>query len=151
PAGSVSLRDQPVGAAAIATSNRWGPREITECERMAGSAEDPLQRVGYRALARVMSALFATNGDAWGTPGLIQRVATDLACNSHGSDVIGRLIEPILRRAAEMEGYVLLPKQEHPVIINTKGPSASGKSTLRPLQRRLAGDVGVRWRDFALI
>jgi hypothetical protein len=37
------------------------------------------------------------------------------------------------------------------VVINTKGPSASGKSTLRPLQKKLAGDIGVRWSDFALI
>ena len=36
-------------------------------------------------------------------------------------------------------------------MINTKGPSASGKSTLRPLQKRLAGDIGVQWSDFALI
>ena len=45
----------------------------------------------------------------------------------------------------------LLPRQERPVVINTKGPSASGKSTLRPLQKTLAGDIGVQWSDFALI
>ncbi len=37
------------------------------------------------------------------------------------------------------------------MVINTKGPSASGKSTLRPLQNRLAGDIGAHWGDFALI
>jgi hypothetical protein len=141
------------------TSNRervpstvgWGPQEISDCERMAINTGDPLQRAGYRALARVMSALFTTHGRAWGTPELIRSVATDLACNTHGSDAIGRMIEPILREAAAAEGYLLLPSQERPVVINTKGPSASGKSTLRPLQKRLAGDIGVRWRDFALI
>ncbi len=35
--------------------------------------------------------------------------------------------------------------------MNTKGPSAAGKSTMRPLQKRLAGRIGVRWSDFALI
>jgi len=129
----------------------WGPGEIAGCERMAANADDPLLHAGYRALARVMSALFATHGCAWGTPELIGSIATDLACNIHGSHAIGRMIEPILREAAAAEGYGLLPRQERPVIINTKGPSASGKSTLRPLQRRLAGDIGVRWRDFALI
>jgi hypothetical protein len=118
---------------------------------MAINTDDPLLRAGYRALARVMSALFTTHGRAWGTPDLIRSIATDLACNTHGSDVIGRMIEPILRQAAAVEGYWLLPRQERPVIINTKGPSASGKSTLRPLQKKLAGDIGVRWRDFALI
>jgi hypothetical protein len=129
----------------------WGPSEISDCERMAANTDDLLQRAGYRALARVMSALFTTHGRAWGTPELIRSIATDLACNTHGSDVIGRMIEPILRQAAAAEGFWVLPRQERPVIINTKGPSASGKSTLRPLQRKLAGAIGVRWRDFALI
>jgi hypothetical protein len=134
-----------------AATGAWGPGEIAECERMASHTDDPLLRAGYRALARVMSALFTTHGRAWGTPELICSIAVDLASNTHGSDVIGRMIEPILRQAATAEGYWLLPRQERPVIINTKGPSASGKSTLRPLQRKLAGDIGVRWRDFALI
>ena len=37
------------------------------------------------------------------------------------------------------------------MVMNTKGASASGKSTIRPLQRRLAGDIGTSWSDFALI
>jgi hypothetical protein len=144
-------RSQPVRQTAAPRPIGWGPQEISECERMATKTDDPLLHTGYRALARVMSALFTTHGYAWGTPELICRVATDLACNSLASEAIGQLIEPILRQAAPVEGYRLLPKQERPVVINTKGPSASGKSTLRPLQRKLAGDIGVRWRDFALI
>jgi hypothetical protein len=45
----------------------------------------------------------------------------------------------------------VLPRQDEPVVMNTKGPSASGKSTLRPLQKALAGEIGVRWSEFALI
>jgi len=56
-----------------------------------------------------------------------------------------------MTHAAEIEGYSLLPRQEQPVVMNTKGPSASGKSTLRPLQKTLAGDIGVAWSEFALI
>ena len=142
---------RPSPAARMLNTIEWGPEEISDFERMAVSTDDPLERAGYRALARVMSALFTTHGRAWGTPDLIRSVATDMACNAYGSDAIGRFIEPILRRGAAAEGYALLPRQERPVIINTKGPSASGKSTLRPLQRKLAGDIGVRWTDFALI
>jgi hypothetical protein len=138
-------------AAAVAVDRGWGPRHIADCERLAGLAIDPQQKIVYRTLARVMSALFATQGRAWGTPELIASVATDLACNECGSDAIGRTIEPLLLRAARSEGYRLLPRQERPVVINTKGPSASGKSTLRPLQKKLAGDIGVQWSDFALI
>ncbi len=78
-------------------------------------------------------------------------LAADLAGNPFASDAIGRTIDPMLRRAAQQEGYRLLPRQDQPVVINTKGPSASGKSTLRPLQKKLAGEIGVNWSDFALI
>jgi hypothetical protein len=128
-----------------------GLAQIAACELRASSAEDALQAAAYRCLAQVLSALFATHGGSWGTQELIESLATDLACNTYGSTALGELIDPILRDAARREGYQLLPQQEQPVVINTKGPSASGKSTLRPLQRRLAGNIGVRWSDFALI
>jgi hypothetical protein len=147
----ISQRGTPARRVHLSGAIDWGPPQISDCERLAASTDDPLKRAGYRALARVMSALFTTHGRAWGTPDLICSVATDLACNTYGSDAIGRLIEPIVRRGAAAEGYALLPQQQRPVIINTKGPSASGKSTLRPLQKKLAGDIGVRWTDFALI
>ncbi len=75
----------------------------------------------------------------------------DLVCNDFASDAVGVAIEPLLRRAVLKEGYGLLPRQQLPIVINTKGASASGKSTLRPLQKQLAGDIGVNWSDFALI
>lgn len=137
---------------AVPVSDRgWGPTQIAEFERMAGTASDPLQALACRALARVMSGLFATHGQAWGTRELIISVSTDIACNRYGSEAIGRTIDPILRSAADAEGYRLLPKQLRPVVINTKGASASGKSTLRPLIKKLVGDIGLNWRDFALI
>ena len=105
-----------------------------------------------RALARVASALVVRHGRIWGDRDTIAALALDLACNAYGSEVIGRLVDPLL---AEGRGdgavYAVLPRQEHPVVMNTKGASASGKSTLRPRQRKLAGDIGVRWSEFALI
>jgi hypothetical protein len=135
----------------------WGPVQIAEFERLAvaaaggGGGGTGAEPAAYRALARTMSALFATQGHAWGTAELIAAIAANLACNDFGSDCIGCAIAPLLRRAARDECYKLLPRQEHPVVINTKGPSASGKSTLRPLQKKLAGEIGVQWSDFALI
>jgi hypothetical protein len=129
----------------------WGPQEIAEFERSAAAAADAAGVAGYKSLARVMSALFTTQGAAWGTKDLIASMAAGLAGNDLGSDYIGQSIGPLLQAAARVEGYKLLPRQEHPVVINTKGPSASGKSTLRPLQKKLAGDIGVQWSDFALI
>ncbi len=109
------------------------------------------EQAAYRALSTVVSALLIRHGSVWGSRQLIASLVTDMACNHFGSDEIGRLIEPWMTHAAEIEGYSLLPRQEQPVVMNTKGPSASGKSTLRPLQKTLAGDIGVTWSEFALI
>jgi hypothetical protein len=117
----------------------------------AASSADELQAAAYGALARIIGAIRRRHGGSWGTRELIASMAIDVASNEHGSDLVGRAIEPLLLQAAESEGYSLLPAQQVPVIMNTKGPSASGKSTLRPLQKRLASDIGVNWRDFALI
>lgn len=130
---------------------RFGPEQVDALIRMAASSKDPWQEVACRALSRVMSALFSTHGDAWGGRELIVSIANGIAGNAYCSDCIGDALEPLLRQAAIDEGYRLLPRQERPVVINTKGPSASGKSTLRLLQRKLASDIGVDWRDIALI
>ena len=129
----------------------WGPQEIAEFEKLAAAAAAGPTVAGYKSLARVLSALFTTQGAAWGTKDLIASMAGGMAGNDFGSDCIGQAIAPLLLIAAREQGYKLLPRQEHPVVINTKGPSASGKSTLRPLQKKLAGDIGVQWSDFALI
>jgi hypothetical protein len=126
---------------------RW----LSELEAKAHATGDDLHRAACGALARVVNTLIARHGEMWGSHELIASLATDIAWNDFGSDEIGRLIEPCLRTAAAAEGYRLLPPQERPVVMNTKGPSASGKSTLRPLQRTLAGDIGVSWSDFAVI
>jgi hypothetical protein len=124
---------------------------VTKWEQAAHGDADPIRRSAFRALARVVSALLVRHGVLWGDRPLIAAVATDLACNDAGSDAIGRLIEPWLAQATAREGLVVLPAQSQPLVMNTKGPSASGKSSLRPLQRRLAGDLGVRWSEFALV
>jgi hypothetical protein len=129
----------------------WGPQEIADFERLSVAAADTAAVAAYKSLARVMSALFTTQGAAWGTKDLIASMAAGFAGNDFGSDCIGQTISPLLQAAAREQGYKLLPRQEHPVVINTKGPSASGKSTLRPLQKKLAGEIGVQWSDFALI
>jgi hypothetical protein len=129
----------------------WGPQEIGEFEEIAGAAANAAGAAAYKSLARVMSALFTTQGAAWGTKDLIASMAAAMVSNDYGSDCVGQAIAPLLLAAAGEHGYKLLPRQEHPVVINTKGPSASGKSTLRPLQKKLAGAIGLQWGDFALI
>ena len=126
-------------------------RVAAEWEAKAQAAADPLEAAGYRALARVLSAILVRHGRAWGSRDMVASLAVDIASNAVASDAIGRAMEPWLVDAARAEGYRRLPRQEHPVVMNTKGASASGKSTLRPLQRSLARAIGVDWREFALI
>ena len=138
----------PVPAEEAETSDL---RAIRRWDVQAQTTSDPLQRAACLALARVASAMHARHGRIWGDRGLIATVATDLAGNEYGSEEIGRLIEPYVQQAAQIEGFRLLPVQAQPVVMNTKGASAAGKSTLRPLQRALAARIGVSWDDFALI
>jgi hypothetical protein len=112
---------------------------------------DALTAAAYRALARVLSAVLVRHGRVWGSRELFAKLAVDIACNECASAAIGRMIEPWFDEAIRAEGYRRLPPQRHPVVMNTKGASASGKSTLRPLQRQLAFELGVDWRGFALI
>jgi len=105
----------------------------------------------YRALAKLGGALLARHGRPWGTRELLGRIAIGMACNDAGSDAIGRALEPLVAEAAQRERYRLLPAQERPVVMNTKGPSASGKSSLRPLQRTLASALGIDWREFSYV
>ena len=134
---------EPDAASPDAAVRKW--------EAEANEATDPMRRAVCRALARVVGALLSRHGELWATPELIGAVATTIACNDFGSDEIGRLIDPLIREAAAREGYKLLPLQAQPVIMNTKGASAAGKSTMRPLQKALAQRIGVTWADFALI
>ncbi len=138
--------DAPAGAAGPAPQD-----VIADWQATGRSGTDALKSAACRALARVTSALLVRHGRIWGSREMIASLATDIACNDLAATEIGRLLEPWLQEAAAAEGFALLPRQEHPVVMNTKGPSASGKSTLRPLQRRLAGDIGVNWSEFALI
>ena len=133
--------------------DRWGREEKALRQWATGTetGDDPLREAAYRSLARVVSAICVKHGRLWGDKSLIAPLAVDLACNEYGSISIGQLIEPYIREACEREGYRLVPGQERPVVMNTKGAPASGKSTLRPRQRKLAAKLGVQWNEFAII
>jgi hypothetical protein len=127
-----------------------GPRHLIAAWQ-DNTPADAAHAAAHRALASVVSMLLVRHDDVWGSRELLAPLVTGIACNQFAGDEIGRLIAPWLIDAARAEGYSVLPPQRQPVVMNTKGPSASGKSTLRPLQKRLAGDIGVRWSEFALI
>jgi len=129
----------------------FAARALADWEGRAGGERNATARAALRAVARVAGSVCARHGRLWGEPALLAKVAVRLALNEHGSVAIGRLIEPLIAEAVRAERYALLPAQREPVVMNIKGASASGKSTMRPLQKRLAEEIGVAWGDFALI
>ena len=103
------------------------------------------------ALISVVSGILGKQGRIVTDRRLIVQLALRVFSNDQGSAEIGQLIAPIFAQAAKAEGYRFLPAQSEPIVMNTKGASAAGKSTIRPQQRRLAERMGVPWEDFALI
>jgi hypothetical protein len=124
---------------------------VAEWEARSRSSIEVVEATVTRVLARVVAALLIKHDSIWLGREIIGRLTTDMATNELASDAIGRLMDPWLPAAAHIEGYRLLPQQEQPVVMNIKGPSAAGKSTIRPLQKALAGRIGVDWSEFALI
>jgi hypothetical protein len=119
--------------------------------RHAQEAVTPFERCCYQALATAAEAIFAIHGRLTSDRRLITSIALRLVCNDYGSLAVGEHLAPLLANAARREGYRFLPAQPHPLVMNVKGASASGKSTLRPLQKQLAARLGVSWEHFALI
>jgi hypothetical protein len=126
-------------------------RILQEWTDRALSSDVDLHAAGLRSLVRVASAVQLRHGRIFGQNAFLGGLATDLACNDFGGEAIGALLEPKIREVAKGEGFRRLPAQDRPVLMVIKGASASGKSTMRPMQRKLSARLGLHWRDFALI
>ncbi|CAO4173714.1 Zeta toxin family protein [Methylorubrum populi] len=118
--------------------------------RSAGEC-DSLESAAREALRTVFGQIIARQGMLIRDPAILRRLAGILVTNRCGSDRIGALIAPWIEAVAEAQGYHRPAPQERPVVMTVKGASASGKSTIRPYQRGLAGRVGAEWEDFAVI
>ena len=105
----------------------------------------------FDALNRIATGVVNRRGRLFGDNALLMKLAVTLVCNDYGSEVIGDTIVPFFQEAVAREGYRPLPRQKEPVVMNVKGASASGKSTMRPRQRILAGKLNLPWEEFALI
>ncbi|MGA7971379.1 MAG: hypothetical protein WCA36_01100 [Pseudolabrys sp.] len=144
-------KPKPAPAASSESPEVADRRIAAEWQSKAKTADDPLAESCFYALATVATAVIARRGRLYGDHTLITELAVTLVCNDYGSEVIGEAIQPFVLEAAEREGYRPLPPQAHPVVMNVKGASASGKSTMRPLQRALAEKLHLPWNEFALI
>ncbi|MGI9482458.1 MAG: hypothetical protein ACR2OR_08890 [Hyphomicrobiales bacterium] len=133
------------------TAERRLTRVLAAWKERANSGNSPLESACWRALVNIITAISGRHGKLVGDKELICELAMTFTGNDYGSKAMGERIQLYIEKAVEEEGYRWLPAQEKPVVMNVKGASAAGKSTTRPLQRILAGKLGVPWDDFALI
>ncbi len=124
---------------------------VARWQKLAAQGDDTHRHGVYAALARMAGAVTGKRGRLVGGRDLLAELALTIFCNDRGSKCIGEMVEPCVYAAAEGEGWKTLPEQAKPVIMNVKGASAAGKSTLRPQQRKLAQALNLDWTDFALI
>ena len=117
----------------------------------AKTAQDDLKAAVYRSLAEIGTALISNQGQFGADNDLIARLGLRLFCQDYGPMAVRKMVLPIFNDAVAKEGFRLLPYQRKRVVMNTKGASAAGKSTIRPKQRELAEKLGIPWADFALI
>ena len=113
--------------------------------------ENALDLACFETLLTVVGSAVGKRGHLIADKEMVCNFVTDLVCNNYGSQMIGKWIEPIIAQAVEREGYKFLPYQKSPCFMNVKGSSAAGKSTIRPLQRKLAEELNISWEDFALV
>jgi hypothetical protein len=133
------------------TAEQHERRIILEWSSKARITDDQLHASCFRALSRIATAITARRGQLFTDKELLTDLAVTLVCNDVGSEKIGDALSHFIDEAVLREGYRALSSQERPVIMNVKGASASGKSTMRPLQRIMAKKLGLPWEDFALI
>jgi hypothetical protein len=138
-------------AAASETSEQRQRRLLAEWTRRAEAHDDPLEAACFRALATMAAAIVGRQGHLPADGTLLTDLAVTQVCNEYGSQMIGDTIAPHFDDAVAREGYRPLVGQAMPVVMNVKGASASGKSTMRPLQKAMATKLGLTWQDFALV
>ena len=137
--------------APIETGAERDRRIVSEWRKKSETADNRLDEACCDALNRVATAVMSRRGRLFGDNALLTELAVTLVCNEYGSEVIGDAIAPFFQEAVSRESYRPLPPQEKPVVMNVKGASASGKSTMRPLQKILAQKLNFPWEEFALI
>ena len=128
-----------------------GLRITSEWLKKAQTSDDRLEAACFAALHKVATAVISRHGRLLGDEALLEGLAVTLLCNDFGSEVIGEAVLPLVQEAVASEGFRSLPRQDKPVVMNVKGASASGKSSMRPLQKLLAGKLNLPWQEFALI
>jgi len=152
PRGWFGRRRAPAASTATAESPAEREYRIVAAYKTLGlGAADALRRAACKSLYRVLGAIAGKRGRLGGDRELLAKLVVRHVCNSHGSQVIGRLIAPMVDAAIEREGYARIATRERPVLISLKGASAAGKSSLRPMLKQMLQEQGIAAEGYATI
>lgn len=133
--------DDPEGRAV----SEWARRH----DKQDGSA---LELGCLSGLVSIIGDIVTFRGSLVTDRDLTIKLLTNYVCEDYGSHWLNDRIADLFDAGAKSEGYRFLPGQESPVILNAKGASASGKTSMRPYQREFAKNLdGVEWEDFCYI
>ena len=111
-----------------------------------------LEAAALKAVLRVCNGAMSRRGRIQPADrGWLATVAVNLVSNTQGDALVAGLVDPMIDEAIQRLGYRRLPKQREPVVLNAKGASASGKSTIRNSQQQIATRLGLDWAHFAII
>jgi hypothetical protein len=144
-------KSRPHPSQPLETAAQRDQQIISAWRQKSRKTDDRLNAACFAALHKVATAVLSHRGRLLGDKELLRELAITLLCNDFGSEVIGEAILPFIQEAVACEGYRSLPRQEKPIVMNVKGAPASGKSTMRPRQKMLAGKLNLPWGEFALI
>ncbi len=120
-------------------------------EKEKNSQKASLMASCYAALVRLGGAMMGQQGRLVADLDMVVDLAGRLVIHDYGSQQVRAMITRDFDQAAKAEGFRFLSPQTKPVVMNTKGASAAGKSTLRPKQRQLAIKLDTKWEDYAVI
>lgn len=137
-----------------ASRNHGGEFEfqtIQEIKRKGLAAREPLRQAVYKSLYRVLGSILAVRGHLGNNRALLERIATEHVCNNYGSQLISEFIAPLLDVAIDKEGYRRIPNRQAPILISLKGPSAAGKSSIRPMLQDVMRAHGMERDGYVII
>ena len=126
-------------------------RVIASFKTAGFATDDPLLQSVYKSLYRVLGSIMATHGRLGSNLDLIATVAIRHVCNTYGSRRIGQLLTPLIDAAIDDHGYARTGVRDSPVLISLKGASASGKSSLRPMLKKIMREQGLEADGYATI
>jgi len=115
------------------------------------SAEDELSAAVYRSLYRILGTITTTRGFIGNDPDYLREICVRHACNYLGSREIGRKVGTLMDRAIEAENYARIADAEKSILFSLKGPSAAGKSSLRPRLREMMLLLGIEEDSYGTI